>query len=44
MISVVLVLERSEVIVSIEKLSDGALYRVTKKVKDNFVRIFLRAM
>ena len=35
------VLEQSEVIVSITKLSDGAQYRVTKKSKDKFVRVFL---
>lgn len=32
------------VIVSIDKLADRSDYRVTKKVKENFVRVFLRKM
>ena len=31
-------------IVSIDKLADRSDYRVTKKVKENFVRVFLRKM
>ena len=39
-----IVLEASEVIVSIDKLSDRADYRVTKKVKEQFIRVFLSKM
>ena len=42
MISVVL--EHQEVIVNLNKVTDAAEYRVTKKVKENFVRVFLRKM